>query len=56
MAKTWILAGAIIIAGFLIGGRYTAAGYNSGIFIVDRYTGASWTCSLRDCWRVESSN
>jgi hypothetical protein len=55
MLKTWILAAAIVMAGFLIGGRYipaTASGGQSGIYIVDRFTGAAWHC-WPNCERVE---
>lgn len=44
----FIVAGAVVIGGFLAGGRYTAASAgNAGhvyVYVVDRFTGAVWRC------------
>ena len=39
LVNTLILSAAIIIAGFLIGGRYTVAGGAGGTYAFDRFTG-----------------
>jgi hypothetical protein len=50
MANTLILASAILIAGFLAGGRYTATANQTGAFVVDRFTGSVAFCgALEPC-------
>ena len=55
-----ILAVAIVIGGFLAGGRYTSAtngGAIGGAFVVDRFTGATTYCNgLGDCHKSENSD
>jgi hypothetical protein len=51
---TGILAIGLIIAGLLIGGRYTVAPVSRGDFdgfvvVVDRFTGSVKTCSKASC-------
>jgi hypothetical protein len=56
MDRIWLVLIAIIIAGVLIGGRYTVAGTQTTVYIVDRFTGAGWYCILGDCNRLRNSN
>ena len=54
-----ILAIAIMIGGFLAGGRYTVASGGSGVFggvVVDRFTGATSLCTIGGCTKLENSN
>lgn len=45
-----IIAGAIIVAGFLIGGRYSLVGGNSGAGLrLDRLTGSVVFCNTSGC-------
>ena len=53
MANTLILAAAIVIAGFLAGGRYSVSGTPSGAFLVDKFTGATTFCALTTCKAVD---
>jgi len=54
LSATIILAIALIIAAFLIGGRYSAVSASRGseapiVYIVDRFTGNVWFCK----WSIE---
>ena len=59
MAKATILAIGIIVGAFLIGGRYTVVisssavakdvPYQTGVFIVDRFSGAVVGCTSAAC-------
>jgi hypothetical protein len=53
-----ILAVAFVIGGFLAGGRYTAnSGDRFGVFVTDRFTGASWLCvQSLGCRKLENSD
>ncbi|MGA2794420.1 MAG: hypothetical protein ABSE69_12970 [Roseiarcus sp.] len=55
-----ILAIAIVIGGFLAGGRYTSAssgGAVGGAFVVDRFTGATSWCGVAGaCHKIENSD
>ena len=55
-----ILAVGMIIAGFLIGGRFTAVGVatQASIVIVDRLTGSAKACfpATSSCRALENSN
>jgi hypothetical protein len=58
-----ILAGALVVASFLVGGRYTVVisdtaisqpeiPYQQGIFIVDRFTGSVIGCTVAACRKI----
>jgi hypothetical protein len=62
IAKVTVLAVAIIVAAFLIGGRYTIVispqaiadakngpPIHKGLFIVDRFTGSGFACNEIGC-------
>lgn len=54
-ANTWVLAIALILSAFLIGGRYSIAGVGAGTngvsftIMIDRFTGAAWWCVPSAC-------
>jgi hypothetical protein len=62
MTASIILAGAIVIASFLVGGRYTVLisdtaisgeiPYHQGLFIVDRFTGSVIGCTVAACREI----
>lgn len=58
MIKAALIVGiAIVIGGFLAGGRYaTTPGGTGAAFVIDRFTGAVSFCSFTDCKMVENSN
>lgn len=56
----WVIAGAIVLAGFFAGGRYsavavpgdeTAAPY---VLMLDRFTGSAWFCVRTTCHSIPS--
>jgi hypothetical protein len=51
-----ILAVAIIVGGFLAGGRYATSGSGNAGYIVDRYTGSITVCVLVACRKIENSD
>ena len=54
-----IVAIAIVIGGFLAGGRYTSTSTGSiaGFFVTDRFTGAAWACGQSiGCRKIENSD
>jgi hypothetical protein len=57
-ARAILVAAAILIARFLVGGRWAGVGADSGGFVVDRFTGTVQVCSLFNslCRRVEIPN
>ena len=56
MDKLFILAAAILLAGFLSGGIYTVAGTQGSTTIVNRFTGKAWFCAAKTCYPIEYSN
>ena len=47
-----LIAGAILLSGLLIafGGRYSGvSGSQLNVFVLDRFSGAVYDCSLRQC-------
>jgi len=62
-AVSIILAGALVVASFLVGGRYTVVisdtaisqseiPYQQGVFMVDRFTGAVIGCTVAACREI----
>jgi hypothetical protein len=51
-----IVAVAIVVGGFLAGGRYTSSSQQNYTYISDRFTGSTWTCFQRTCYKVEFQN
>ncbi len=51
-----ILAAAIVVAGFLTGGRFTSSAAQGFVYVTDRFTGATSTCGLGGCSKIENSN
>ena len=52
--KVWVVAGAIVLAGFFIGGQYYAVSVpnSDGIgytFVINRFTGSAWFCYPAYC-------
>lgn len=61
MDRLFILAAALVVAGFLSGGLYTVAGQGTGgALVVNRFTGNGWYCGAMNCfrmnWRDSNSN
>jgi hypothetical protein len=56
MVRILILAAAIVVGGFLIGGRYVAApGSELNVYVVDRFTGSVWLCnSVTGCRSINT--
>jgi len=56
MLNTIIIAVVLIVgtlvAAFLIGGRYSAVGSGSSVYVVDRLTGTVRECSSDDCRKL----
>lgn len=53
MDRLYILAAALVLAGFLSGGIYTASGGGNGAsIVVNRFTGAGWYCAAMNCFRL----
>lgn len=54
MDRIYILAAAILLAGFLSGGIYTAAGNGAsgGTKVLNRFTGGLWDCDHNTCTPV----
>jgi hypothetical protein len=52
MDRIYILAIAIVIAGALSGGLYTAAGGNGSGYVINRFTGSGWYCGAMQCFRL----
>lgn len=46
MTRTLLIAGAIVLAGFLIGGRFSGLTADGSIYYADRFTGTVYVCSL----------
>ncbi len=44
MDRLYILAVALVLAGFLSGGIYTVTGAGNSGIIVNRFTGNAWDC------------
>jgi hypothetical protein len=54
MDRLVILAVAIVIAGALSGGLYTATGQGTGgAIVVNRFTGNGWYCAALLCFPLE---
>jgi hypothetical protein len=61
MDRLLVFAIAIVIAGALNGGLYTATGQGTGgAIIVNRFTGNGWYCGALQCfplkWNNQTSN
>lgn len=51
MDRLVILAGALVLAGFLSGDLYTATGQGTGgAIVVNRFTGNGWYCGAMNCF------
>ncbi|MGH2198718.1 hypothetical protein ACQ1Z2_14315 [Enterococcus faecalis] len=48
MDRIYVLAAAIVLAGFLSGGVYSVTGTGNSGMIVNRFTGSAWSC-FSDC-------
>ncbi len=56
MDRLFFLAAAIVIAGLLSGGIYSATGTGNGFgLVVNRFTGTVWTCNFTSCTVAERS-
>ncbi|MGY3075350.1 hypothetical protein ACVWZZ_001721 [Bradyrhizobium sp. LM6.10] len=50
MDRLFVLAGAIVLAGFLSGGVYSVTGGERGnSTIINRFTGSVWGCTILEC-------
>ena len=54
-----ILAVAIVIGGFLAGGRYTPATFGGtlgGAIVVDQFTGTTSFCTMDECRKLQNAD
>jgi hypothetical protein len=56
MDRLMILAVAIVIAGALSGGVYSASGSYSNAIVINRFTGTVWNCNLLSCIQIARGN
>ncbi len=45
-----VIAAAVVLGAFVVGGIYTATSSENGVFVVNKFTGHPWVCARDACY------